>query len=369
MHVTGIVCEYNPFHNGHEYHIEKAKELTNADVMIGVMSGNFVQRGEPAICDKWIRAKTAVEHGVDIIFELPFPYVMQSADAFAKGAIDSLALAGVDDIVFGSEINDVSMLKRIANIDTSSFQDLMKEGMSPIKAYELIYGTLNPNDILGLSYIKAMKHSDIIPLSIKRTNAYHSEELDDHFASASAIRKAVRDHKDISNYTCMQNLTNTHSLHLYYPLIQHLLFTLPKSELSQIFLMDEGLEAHLIKQAAAYMKFDEFLNAATSKRYTTSRIRRTLIHLLMHNTKEDIDTLGDLQHLRLLACNQKGRDYIKTLKAKEVIIASRFNQIPIAWRNIDSKAARLYAWGMDDSIRKGEIEKEFAAPIQVKSWM
>ncbi|MEG0094228.1 MAG: nucleotidyltransferase family protein [Erysipelotrichaceae bacterium] len=364
MKISGVVAEYNPFHHGHAYHLKKCRELRNPDLLIGVMSGNFVQRGEPAIIDKWQRAKTAVENGCDIVFELPFAYCVQSAQYFAQGACDILKLAGAQDIIFGSEIDDIKTLKKLANIDSIQFKDLQKDGISANKAYELLYGVMNPNDILGLNYIRALKDSNMEVYSIKRTNAYHDQKLDSNFASATAIRQAIYEGKAIDDYCDMKNLNNTFQLKNYYPLIQHILFTTPVDELKTYFLMDEGIESLLIKQARKYMDFDEFLHACTTKRYSTSRIRRTLIHLMMASTKEKIDNLGPCSYLRILAYNKNGQAYLNELK-KKVTIASRFNQIPQPWRDIELQACMCYAYPLSPIEKKTMLDCELQSPIFV----
>ncbi|MEF9961439.1 MAG: nucleotidyltransferase [Erysipelotrichaceae bacterium] len=364
MKITGVIAEYNPYHHGHSYHLKKCRELTNPDLLICVMSGNFVQRGEPAIVDKWQRAKMAVQNGCDIVFELPFPYCVQSAEYFAQGACDILKHAGIQDLVFGSEINDIETLKKLANIDSIQFKDLQKDGISANKAYELIYGVMNPNDILGLNYIRALKNSSINIHSIKRTNAYHDKKLDSAYASATAIRQAIYNNQAIDAYCDMKALNTTFQLKNYYPLIQHILFTTSVDELKTYFLMDEGIESLLIKQARKYMDFDEFLNACTTKRYSTSRIRRTLIHLMMGTTKEKIDSLSTCPYLRILAYNKKGQTYLNECK-KHITIASRFNQIPQPWRDIELKACMCYSYPLNAQEKKAMLDGELQSPIFV----
>lgn len=363
MHITGIITEYNPFHNGHRYHIEQTRKLTQCDVLICVMSPNFVQRGEPAICDKWKRAQTAIQNGCDIVLELPFAYATQSATQFAQGAVKSLQLAGVQEIVFGSEINDIQTLKRISEIDGSMYRDLMQDGLSPVKAYETIYGAMNANDILGLSYIQAMRNTDIKPLSIKRTTNYHETSIHDTIASATAIRSSFLQHQDVHHVTCMADeLSNDYEMKNYYPMIQNLLLTLSPTYLSSLFLMDEGIEHHLIKQARVCHNYDDFLSACTSKRYTASKIRRTLCHLMNQTTKEDINTLPELTHIRVLAFNHLGKSYLKEIK-KDTLIASRFNQIPEKYRKMELKATRVYAYPLDENKKRAIMESELRSPI------
>lgn len=362
MHATGIICEYNPFHYGHAYHIKKAREATGCEVIVCAMSGNFVQRGEPAIIDKWERTKTALQHGVDLVIELPFAFATQSAEPFAQGGVDILRLAGVKEIVFGSETNDLETLKKLAAIDSASYRDLMKDGLSCARAYEMIYGKCNPNDMLGINYIKAMKPYDITPICIQRTNRYNDETLSDGFASASALRHGLAKQEDVSAYTPMCLSYELRTLAQDYPYLQRLLLTLPADYLQTIFLMDEGLQHHLKAQAARCDDLSSFLSACTSKRYPTSRIRRCLLHLLLQTQKADIDTLPPISYLRVLGFTATGRRYLKELKEKEVMIASRINQVPLPYRRMELKAAQMYGRG---DHRKSMVEKELQAPIRL----
>lgn len=361
MHATGIICEYNPFHNGHQHHILQTRQITNCDVLVCVMSGNFVQRGEPAVIDKWTRTKSALQHGVDLVIELPFPFATQSAKQFAQGAIASLALANVSDFVFGSETNDIEVLQKLANIDASNYRDLMQDGLSPTRAYELIYGNVNANDILGINYLQVAKKYTLKAYSIKRTNQYHDETISSTIASATAIRKAIHQHQSIERVTCMHDvLDSTYAFEHYYPYLQSLLLSMSPEDLKTIFLMDEGIEMHLIKCAKVCDTLDNFLQMATTKRYSTSRIRRTLLHLLNQTKKTDIDTLPPLQHIRVLGFNEIGKKYLKSIKCEELIIASRFNQIPLPFRNMEMKATQLY--GLVGN-RKELVAREIASPV------
>lgn len=355
MKITGIITEYNPFHYGHLHHIKQARSQSKCDLLICIMSGNFVQRGEPAIIDKWERAKYALANGCDIVFELPFIYATQSAAYFAQGAVELLHLAHVDTICFGSECNDLNQLIAFSNglVDLKNRKEL-----STSQAYEASLGSLSPNDILGMNYIKAMLPLNIKPLPIQRTNHYHDIEIHDQFASATAIRHKIFQNESYETYTPMK-VNEAVSLKQYYPYIQFLLQTLPASYLSDLFMMDEGIENQLIKNASA-SDFETFMNLSTSKRYTRSKIQRTLIHLLNQTSKQTVNELEKCQYLRLLACNSKGRSYLKTLK-NEVTIASRFNQIPKSYRDMEWKAAIVYSklFKNPDEI----IAKECGSPI------
>lgn len=366
MNVCGIITEYNPFHNGHLYHIQKARELTQCDILIAVMSGNFVQRGEPAIINKWERAKCAIEHGVDLVLELPFPFVVQSADHFASGAVTTLQLAGVDAIVFGSETNDLTSLKAIA--DKPFLESDKQQKISNAKSFEASHKELSSNDILGICYLRALQNTSIRPYTIQRTNAYLGEDLNHTISSATAIRKGILNQQDVSHTTVMADqLTTMHTLEKYYPYLQTLLRTLPTSYLSQLFLMDEGIEHLLMKNAGLCTTLDDFLQMSTSTRYTKSRIQRTLIHVLNQTLKSEMNTLPPLSHIRVLAFNTIGKQYLAKLREKDdLLIASRFNQIPTPYRLMEYKACEVYAIPALQKDRKEIIKSELQSPLYVR---
>lgn len=362
--ITGIICEYNPFHNGHILHIKKTKELTNPGVLVCVMSGNFVQRGDAAIINKWERAKVAVEHGVDLVVELPFICSTQSANMFAKGAIDILKLLQVDNIVFGSESNNLSALQKLLSID-DNISELKHLGLSSSQAYERLYGPLPANDILGLNYLKQIQNSTIKPYTIQRTNNYHDESLNGTISSASAIRKQIYENQPYAVATPMRNLNKDFELKQYYPYIKTLLLSSDSNKLSELFLMDEGIENHLIKQCKIANSYEEFIKLSTTKRYTKSSIRRTLIHLMNQTTKKQVNDLSAIDYIRVLAFNETGKQYLKSIK-EEVHIASKFSQIPSPYREMELKASQVYAYPLAIDKQKALIDLELQPPIYIK---
>ena len=197
MNISGIIVEYNPFHNGHLYHLNKTKELTNPDLIIAITSGNFTQRGEISIINKFDKTKAALEHGVDLVAELPYIYTLQNSSVFGKRSVELLNKLGINNLVFGSETNNLEELKDFAsyNIEIDYLKEIMDKGNSFPKAYGLLAGSLYPNDILGISYLRALEDTNINPYLIQRTNSYHSDELEE-IASAKAIRLAIKDNKD-----------------------------------------------------------------------------------------------------------------------------------------------------------------------------
>lgn len=351
MKACGIVVEYNPFHNGHRYHIEESRKITGCDVLIAVMSGNFTQRGEPAIIDKYARTKAALDNGVDLVLELPFLYVNQAATHFASAGVKILDLAGCSDMVFGSESNNLEELKEIAQmpIGIDNLKENMKTGISFPKAYGLLAREYLPNDILAISYLKALENTSITPHSIQRTTEYHSEKLEGSVASAKAIRKAFLNGEDVSSAAAME-LDPDHIVNMkdYYPMIRTLLLTLDLNYLSSLFLMDEGIENHLVKQAELYVDYEEFLSHAVTRRYTRSRIQRTLVSLLTQMQREKIRKIPPIDFIQVLGFNETGRAYLKELAKQEVKVASRFNQIPKPYRELQYRADVVYSMHFQD---------------------
>lgn len=368
MKITGIVTEYNPFHNGHQYHIEKTRQLTQPDVLIAVMSGHFVQRGEPAICDKWRRTEIALRHGVDLVIELPIAFATQSALTFAQKSVEILALAQASDIVFGSESNDLETIKEIAslNINIDGLKESMRTGNSYPKAIGLLSGEYDPNDILGIGYCRAASQFNLTPHTIQRTNSYHSTDTKNPIASATAIRKALKEHRDISHMTPMHFLKDQSvypDWQLYYPLLKHILLTLPKSYLQEVFLVSEGIESHMIKQAMNYDDAHDFIDACVNRRYSKARIQRTMVHLLLHHTKKDIKQLPPIDTLRVLGFNRHGLKALQMYKEKGIRVASRFNQIPLPYRKMEHKATQVYASVFDTKEKDRIISRESQGPV------
>ncbi len=364
MKTFGIICEYNPFHYGHLHHIQQIKKIHNPDVLVCVMSSNFVQRGEPAIINKWERAKTAVEHGVDLVIELPFIYSVQSANHFAQASVELLHLAHVDTIVFGSETNDIEKLNQLALVDTSLFNTHLKAGISSAKAYEQIYGELDPNDILGMNYIKYASPLNINTYSIQRTNQYHETTMNEIHSSASAIRNAVYTNHAYESQTPMKELSNTFQMKNYYPYIKTLLLTSDPPVLSKLFLMDEGIENLLIKNIKIANSYEEFIQLCISKRYTKAKIQRTLVHLMNQTTKQEVNALTKPNYLRILAFNDKGQSHIKALKEDGIHIASKFNQIPAPYQAMELKATHVYQYPLINT--EEQLQSETQAPLLLR---
>ncbi len=362
MKVCGIITEYNPFHNGHRYHIEKARAITDCDYLVAVMSGNVCQRGDLSVIDKFTKAKIALENGVDVVIELPFIYACQSADIFARGAIDILKLLQVDDIVFGSEINDIENLKDIANspINPTHLKEAMDVGMSYPKAYSLLADRLYPNDILAVSYLKELKDSDIKAHTIQRTTAYHDETIAE-ISSAKAIRKAIHEGKD---YSAATPIKVAHPIFLseLYPMIRKRLLLSSSEDLKEIHLVSEGIERMLQKNALKYDKFEDFIKATISKRYTRSRIQRILIWILA-DIKEKMMPHAQT-YVRLLGFKDTARPLIRSYVDKGLPIHSQLKHLPPKQKDIEYRISLLYALAfLDSSFSQKLIKRELQGPV------
>ncbi|MBR3311271.1 MAG: nucleotidyltransferase family protein [Solobacterium sp.] len=371
LKVCGIIAEFNPFHNGHAFLIQEARKITGCDAVIIVMSGNFVQRGEPAVTDKWTRAEFAVKNGADAVIELPFAYSVQSASQFARGGVSLLKAAGADWIAFGSECGNPENLKEIAETptDPDHLRISLREGLSFPKAYSLLTGSMLPNDILAVSYLKAIGDAPITPVVIQRQGSYTDDNLGS-FASAYAIRRALKEKREIGESTPMHDILMDSPLlfpEMYYPYLRTLLLTTPKEKLRDIFLVSEGIESHLIRQAESCSSYDSFIRASTTYRYTSSRIRRTILQIMTQTTKEEVRNLPAPDTLRILAVNDTGRKWLASLRGSEVRTACRFSQIPLPYRLMESRAAYLYASVLPEEQRKTILDNEIRGTHYVPS--
>ena len=333
MKSIGIIAEYNPFHNGHFYHLSKVKELYPEHTIILVMSGNFTQRGDVSIIDKWKKTEIAKKAGIDLIIELPFPFATQSADYFSYGAITILEHLHVEKVVFGSESNNISDLETIVDtqLNNEDFDKLVKIyskfGHNYPTSLSLALKDLTgksittPNDLLGISYIKAIKTNNykIIPETIKRTSNYHDNSLIEH-SSATAIRNALKEKKDITDYIpsiTKPYLDNLHFIEDYFPLLKYKIIT--EKDLSIYQTVDEGFDNSLKKHILECSTYKELIDKLKSKRYTHNKITRMLLHILCGFTKEQAKQFNNITYLRILGFSKKGQTYLNKIK-KEVSI-------------------------------------------------
>lgn len=334
MKATGIVVEYNPFHNGHKYHLQKTKELNPNNIIIAVMSGDFVQRGEPSIIDRWTKTKMALANGVDLVIELPVFYSSQSAEIFAKGAVGILEELKCESMVFGSESGKIDELKRISTLQESEeFKIKLKERLKSGDSYPTAHSStmkeilgeseLNSNDILGLEYIKAIRYwkSSIIPMTLKREKVgYHDTNIVGDFASATKIREHLKKNEEISSivtqesFNTLKEYSNFTYMENFYPFIRYELIK-NSNNLSDIQDMEIGFENRLLENAIKSINYDEFFKSISNRRYTTGRVQRVLTHTLLALTTNITEEVKkSIPYVRVLGFNSKGREYLSYLK-------------------------------------------------------
>ena len=325
MEVIGIICEYNPLHNGHVYHIQKIKEMYPDSLIILVLNGYFLERGEISVLTKEDKTKVSLESGIDIVLELPFIYGTQSADTFAETSIKILNNFHARRIIFGSESNDVNILIKLAEKQLSgNYDELVKKYLSDginyptalAKALEIEFD-FQPNDLLGISYAKAIIKNkfDIKIETIKRTNSYHDITSNETIVSASNIRKKLYSKEDIFKYipAYTQKYIIQPNKEMYFKLLKYKINT--DNNLNEYLDVDEGIEYRLLKYINKSNNLDEFINYIKTKRYTYNKLNRMFIHILTSLKKEDNSTLS---YIKILGFNKKGQDYLNKLEDLEI---------------------------------------------------
>lgn len=325
MKAVGIICEYNPFHNGHLLHLNKVKELYPNYIIILVLNGYFLERGEVSIISKKHKTEIALQNGIDLVVELPFVFGTQSADIFAYTAITILEKLQCEYVIFGSESNDLDTLNKITDYSINN-KDLYNEKVKNYLNEGINYPTalakaldipflFKSNDLLGISYIKSIKENNykIKPITIKRTNDYLDTLSNNEIISASNIRNKLNNNIDITKYVPNNILKyiNNISLNNYFEIIKYKIIT--DKDLSIYLDVDEGIENRLQKVILECNNVDELIEKTKSKRYTYNKIRRMLIHILIGLTKEDNKKL-QLDYLKILGFNNNGQKYLNEIK-------------------------------------------------------
>ncbi|WP_226578445.1 nucleotidyltransferase [Halobacillus litoralis] len=403
MNSCGLIVEYNPFHNGHLYHLEESKKHADADCIIAIMSGNFLQRGEPAIMDKWHRAEAALRQGADLVLELPFLYAVQHSDFFSKGAVQTLAELGVDTICFGSENGRIHAFTKAfdhlqAHQDTyeATVRTYLNEGYSFPEASRLGYEAIEfptdtidlsqPNNILGYSYVKQMLtySPSVKPLTISRKdNHYHDETITGTIASATSIRKEMLGKQEVTDKAASSIPSTTeelldqyketqglwHNWEAYFHLLQYKLLTTDEQTLRGFHGVDEGLEYRLkraIKEAAT---FEEFITAVKTKRYTWTRLQRTLAHILVGTDKQQAGGLlreSPPPYARVLGMNDIGKKYLKTAKKQVGIpLITQPQQLKHPLLDLEARASAAYYSVLSPERRVKSLKREYGPPLIV----
>lgn len=330
-----VICEFNPFHNGHKYIIDKAREYSD---VICIMSGAFTQRGEPAIVDKYSRASQAIANGASAVIELPTLYATSSAQFFAYGAAKIISeIYDVTHIVFGAETNDVELLNDVAKQKNkpetiSRTKQIMKTGVSYANALCLALGeadnryssVLNfPNNLLAVEYLAQLAETDVVPIAVKRTVMHDAETASGEFASASYIRKAITigDKASLKRFmpeAMLEACNDLPDIKLFENLILYSLLNKTINELSEIKDIENGLDALIYQSVRNVNSVGELIEKIKSKRYTYARLRRVLLYSLLNINKHIMSDITSIK-TRILAIKKEFKPHLSDFNSKSII--------------------------------------------------
>lgn len=370
MHVIGIIAEYNPFHKGHLYQINKIKEKYPNCLLVVVTSSSFTQRGDISLLNKWDKTKIALDNNVDLVVELPFFYSTQSSDLFAEGAISILNTLKIDTLVFGTERDNISDLELLADIQINNieYQDKVKEYLSQglnyatstNKALEDLTSIKvdTPNDLLALSYIKQIKKHNypIKYINIKRTTSYHGSEVLNNITSASNIRKLYLSDNSIDNLIPFdKKYLYKIDMNKYYNILKYKILA-EDTSISKYQTVDEGIESRIIKSIYISNNYEELIQNIKTKRYTYNKISRMLLHILVGFTKEEANNIS-IDYIRILGFTRSGQEYLNKIKKElsiPLVIGYKKNISKIL--DIELKATKIYALVADMSLIKREYQ-------------
>ena len=315
MEIIGIVAEYNPFHNGHIYQIQEIKKLYPNSLIIVILDNYFTERGDISILSKEDKINACLDNDIDIVLELPTLYATQSADVFAYNAIKILNEFKITKLCFGSESNDLEKLKLIATKqEDETFNDKVKLELNNGSSYpSALKNVLNldfeylPNDLLGISYIKAINkiNNKIDVITIKRTNDYHDTKSNETIISAKNIRTKFINNENISKYTPIYNKLNNINYDLYFKILKYKILT--NNNLDEYIDVNEGIENRLKKYIYEANSLEEYINLIKTKRYSYNKINRMLLHIFLDIKKIDNK---DYNSIKILGFNKKGKEYI-----------------------------------------------------------
>lgn len=416
MKTVGMIVEYNPLHYGHVFHYEQSLKKANADAVIAIMSGHYLQRGEPAIVNKWARTEMALHMGADVVIELPIAYASQPAEWFAFGAVSALDATGVvDSLCFGSESGDIQWLQLLAkklHNEPASFQQLLKQELKLGNNYPTAYSNAvqafisvneqlsqsadqqldQPNNILGLHYLIALERlqSQMIPLTITRQKAqYHQKDISDiQIASATAIRNLIMNQQAMHEiqpyipaftYELLQREWGAGRAPMHWELftgpLYHQLLNSKLNELREIYEVNEGLE-NRIKQILPLLHASQFgsvgglLERLKTKRYTRTKLQRTLLRILLQHKKEELSPsilAQGVPYLRVLGFSDKGRKLLKTMKSTaKVPVITKASKAEYDMLNMDIRATSIYASAYAQPSQEECFRDYYQAPIYLE---
>lgn len=321
MNIIGLIAEYNPFHSGHLYQIKKIKELYPNSLIICVISTSFSQRGELSILNKWEKTILALNNDIDIVLELPYFFATQSSDIFAHASLQILNELKIDTLIFGSETNDIKILTDLAkqNINNKSIKKYTKMGFNYPKSLSLITNSpTKPNDILAVSYIKEILKNkyNIKSVTIKRTNDYHDNKSSFNIVSASNIRNKFYAKKNIKKYLpkCSYKILKNKNIdkNKFFELLKYK--TITDNNIADYLDVNEGLDNKILKIILKYDKEEDIIKNIKSKRYTYNKIYRMINHILVGLTKQDALNIKNIEYIRILGFNDRGKKYLNIIK-------------------------------------------------------
>lgn len=378
MKIAAVICEFNPFHNGHKYLIDNIKS-DYADCVVAIMSGSFVQRGDIAITDKYTRAKAALDNGCDLVVELPTVFALSSAGRFAKGGVQIAQALNADMLCFGAEDADTDTLTEISKVfEDDVFNTKLKEQLSQGEYYpkavslalESIYTKKyadmlsKPNNTLAIEYIKALKGSNISPVAIKRLGVEHDSNVTtDNIASATHIRNLIRNNENYSRYTDIK-IDNAAYIEKLETAILYKLRTMSKDELLKLPDVNEGLHNRIYECARDCNSLKELFDSLKTKRYTLARLRRIVMYALLGITKSDIDC--DAMYIRVLGMNRSGAQIIKSCSTLPIVAKvkqdyDKLNDKAKQIFNIDATASDVFS--LATTFGEVKYKNDFAAKL------
>ncbi|MCP8970260.1 nucleotidyltransferase [Ectobacillus sp. SYSU M60031] len=372
--------------------MQQAKARSGADIAIAVMSGPFLQRGEPALISRWRRTKMALEGGVDLVVELPYAFAAQKAETFAAGAVSILDALHVDALCFGSESGDITQFTAILahrRANQAQYEahvrSLVRTGISYPKAQaqalqaiakDTTLDVSQPNNILGLHYLQALQSqgSQAAPLTVRRLAAgYHDQTFaTDTIASATSIRKQLAN-GDISAIGNVVPASTLHHLHEYYhtygtfhdweryfPLLKYKLLTMTAAQLASIYEAEEGLEHRVLDCIRGAVSFTDLMEQLKTKRYTWTRLQRLCVHILTHTTKEQLKDVQSSPYIRLLGMSRQGQSYLSMHKKKlklPLVTHAKAYRHPLF--ELDHKASAVYYSILPEPLRSLMLKQDF----------
>ncbi|REK76467.1 nucleotidyltransferase [Paenibacillus paeoniae] len=407
MRAVGLIVEYNPFHNGHLYHLRQSVKITEAEAVVAVMSGNFLQRGEPAMWDKWTRTRMALQGGCDLVIELPVAYATHAAEWFAYGAVSLLEATGVVDAVcFGTESGELAPLLHAAEIaadEPASFQALLRERLDTGMSYPFAYSSAlqayltqqghgdaasfpfdTPNHTLGLHYLIALRRikGAMQPYTIAREKAqYHQETITDgSIASATAIRKLLLESESLasahpfvpaSTFEGIQECASFGgapvSWERYMPVLMHKLLTSDAASLAACRDVSEGLEHRFLNALPELRKgsFEELMSLVKTKRYTRTRLQRALLSVLLGHVRDEFTPeklAGGVNYIRVLGFTEKGRALLKRMRQTSslpILLSAARPPESYRYLDLDVRASNAYMIGAGGSELSASLYRDY----------